>query len=62
VTTTTIPVQVETREKLKRYGMKGDTYDSILRRMMAEVDHLRFMERQYARLEEKEKFVPLEEV
>ena len=46
---TTIPLKKETRDKLKIFGIKGSTYDEI-------------MERQYQRLKEKSKFVPLEEL
>ncbi len=31
---TKIPVHVETREKLKKYGNKGDTYDQIIQKLM----------------------------
>ena len=31
-----IPVTLETREKLKTLGQKGDTYDQIIRRLMKE--------------------------
>jgi len=31
---TTIPVAVETRERLKQLGKKGDTYDEIIRRLL----------------------------
>ena len=47
---------------LKSYGLKGETYDNILRRMMKQVDIEDFMERQYKRLQEKDKFVSLDEI
>ncbi|MFQ6136990.1 MAG: hypothetical protein ACE5PM_07405 [Candidatus Hydrothermarchaeales archaeon] len=59
---TTIPVHKETRDKLKNFGAKGDTYDDILRRLMEIVEYEEFMESQYKRLREKERFVPLEEL
>lgn len=59
---TTIPVTKDVRDRLKQYGMKGETYNDILKRLMNEVDYETFMARQYKKLEEKEKFVSLDEV
>lgn len=59
---TTIPVSKATRDKLKRFGAKGDTYEEILTWMMEKVEYEEFMERQYRRLTEKEKFVSLDEL
>ncbi|VVB85659.1 Uncharacterised protein [uncultured archaeon] len=59
---TTIPVTKEVRDMLKSYGSKGETYDNILRRIMKQVDIEDFMERQYRRLQEKDKFVSLDEI
>jgi hypothetical protein len=59
---TTIPITKKVRDMLKSYGLKGETYDNILRRMMKQVDHEEFMERQYKLLQEKDKFVSLDEI
>ncbi len=59
---TTIPITKEVRDMLKSYGSKGETYDNILRRIMKQVDIEDFMERQYKRLQEKDKFVSLDEI
>ncbi len=59
---TTIPVTKDVRDRLKKYGTKGETYNDILKRLMDEVDYEVFMERQYKKLEEKEKFVSLDEI
>ncbi len=59
---TTIPITKEVRDMLKSYGSKGETYDNILRRMMKQVDIEDFMERQYKRLQDKDKFVSLDEI
>ncbi|MDD3247609.1 MAG: hypothetical protein PHF18_12275 [Methanosarcina sp.] len=59
---TTIPVTKDVRDRLKQYGLKGETYNDILKRLMNEVDYETFMEHQYKKLEEKEKFVRLDEV
>ncbi len=59
---TTIPITKEVRDMLKSYGLKGETYDNILRRIMKQVDIEEFMERQYKHLQEKNKFIPLDEI
>lgn len=60
---TTIPVTKDVRDRrLKTYGMEGETYNDILKRLMDEVDHESFMERQYKKLEEKGKFVSLDDI
>lgn len=35
---TTISINEETREELKQYGVKGDTYDDILTKLMEKAD------------------------
>jgi hypothetical protein len=35
-TITTIQIQVETRELLKKVGHKGESYDSLVRRLIQE--------------------------
>ena len=32
--TTNIPISTETRDRLKRLGIKGETYDTIIRRLL----------------------------
>lgn len=59
---TTIPVSKATRNRLRAYGTKGDTYEAILNRLMERTDYEEFMERQYRRLKEKEKFVSLDQI
>lgn len=60
--TTTIPVEKETREKLRSFGRKGETYDQVLRRLMTIAEYEEFMTRQYERLKEKNAFVSLDEI
>lgn len=63
MTTTSIPIDKETREKLRRYGKKGETWDDLIRRLLSEA-----LPRQPASLEELKKrreegeYVPLDEV
>ena len=59
---TTIPVSKETRNKLKSLGLKGETYDEIIARLMEMARYEEFMERQYALLKEKDRFVPLDAI
>jgi len=59
---TTIPVTKTIRDMLKSYGLKGETYDNILRRLLKKVDYDEFMERQYKYLKEKDNFVSLDEI
>ena len=59
---TTIPITKAVRDMLKSYGLKGETYDNILRRIMKQVDHEEFMGRQYKLLQEKDKFISLDEI
>ena len=60
--TTTLPVSKTTRDKLRRFGTKGETYDEIINRLMENDQYIAFMERQYAILSEKDRFVPLDEI
>jgi hypothetical protein len=59
---TTIPVSRGTRDKLKSLGLKGETYDEIIARLMEMARYEEFMERQYSLLKEKDKFVPLDAI
>ena len=60
--TTTIPLTKETRERLRSFGRKGETYDEILKRLMSIAEYEAFIEKQYERLKDKKAFVPLEEL
>jgi len=59
---TTIPLEKETRDRIKSLGRKGETYDQILKRLISLAEYEGFMERQYERLRDKESFVPLDEI
>ena len=59
---TTIPLKRATRDRLKGFGLKGSTYDEIINWLSDRVEYEEFMELQYERLKEKDKFVPLEEL
>jgi len=59
--TTTIQIPPDTRDRLKRFGLKGQTYREILEALMDRVEYEEYMEEQYRRLQERSKFVPLDE-
>jgi hypothetical protein len=59
--TTTIPLQPETRDLLKKHGKKGETYDELIRRLVDIAEQVEFVERQKRILAEEE-FVPLDRV
>ncbi len=60
--TTTIPLEKETRDRLRSLGKKGETYDQILKRLMSVAEYEEFMERQYERLKDRKAFVSLDEL
>ena len=59
--TTTIPLSKETRDLLKKYGQKGETYDDLIRRLLEMAEQMEFA-RVQKRILEKEEFVPLDQV
>ena len=59
--TTTIPLSKETRDLLKRFGHKGETYDDLIRRLLVIAEQIEFAQRQKRILAEEE-FVPLDQV
>jgi len=52
--TTTIAISEETKELLKNLGIKGETYDDVIKKIS--VVYEEFLKRQYKRLDEKHKF------
>jgi hypothetical protein len=60
--TTTIPVERETRDRLRSLGKKGETYNEILKRLMSLAEYEEFMDRQYERLKDRKAFVSLDEL
>ena len=63
---TTIQVKNETREKLKRFGHKGESYDDIIERLMDYLDELNIeylIEDRWKKLQkEKKQYIPLDEI
>jgi hypothetical protein len=60
--TTTIPLEKETRERLRSLGRKGETYDQVLKRLISIAEYEEFMTKQYERLKDKNVFVSLDEI
>ena len=63
---TTIQIDKETREHLKKFGHKGETYDDIIERLMDYCEELNLEEMiqdRWKRLQkEKEEYIPLDEI
>jgi len=63
---TTIQIEKETREKLKRFGHKGESYDEIIERLMnycEELDVEEYIEARWKRLqEEKDEYLSVDEI
>jgi len=59
---TTIQVTPAVRDRLKRHGLKGQSYSEVLERMMDRLDYESFMETQYRRLGKRKEFTPLDEI
>ena len=58
---TTLPVRKATRDRLRGFGRKGETYDDILRRLMEIAEESAFFERQVRILKES-RFYSLSEI
>ena len=51
-----------TRDRLKAFGFKGETYDQIVNKLIEKTEYIAFMERQYEILSKKSEFIPLDEI
>ena len=63
---TTIQIKKSTREKLKRFGHKGETYDQIIERLTSYFEQLdveKLIDKRWKKLqEEKKEYVSLDEI
>ncbi len=63
---TTIQIKKDTREKLKLLGHKGESYDTIIERLLNYFEELnveKLIEQRYKKLQkEKDKYVSLDEI
>lgn len=58
---TTIAVKPATRDKLKKIGFKGETYDEIIEKLM-KTSTLELLYEQQKRILEQGEFIPLDEI
>jgi hypothetical protein len=58
---TTIQIKTDTRECLKKYGRKDETYDEIIKKLMKAASVKKFYE-DMERILENEEFVPLDKI
>jgi len=63
---TTIQIRKSTREKLKRFGHKGETYDQIIERLTSYFEQLdveKLIDKRWKKLqEEKKDYVSFDEI
>ena len=66
IMSTTIQIEKNTREKLKRLGHKGESYDNIIERLLIYFEELnveKLIEQRYKKLQkEKKKYISLDEL
>lgn len=58
---TTIQVSKETRDELRGFGIKGETYDIVIQKLMKVARKAAFY-REIDRILETEEFVPLDKI
>ncbi len=59
---TTIQVSTGTRDELKSIGRKGETYDSVIRKLLRANEYVSFMEEQYSMLKQEKGWRRLEDL
>ena len=60
-TLTTIQIQKETREELREFGKKGETYEEVIKKLMDIAKRVEFFD-DIDRILETEEFVSLDEI
>ena len=60
--TTTIQVDKELRDILKKMGEKGETYSDIIRKLIRKVEYIEFMEKQYKILDNEKEWISIDEI
>lgn len=58
---TTIQIDKETRESIKQFGTKDETYDEILKKLV-QIAALHYLHEDVKRMMKEEKAVPFDEV
>jgi hypothetical protein len=59
--TTTIPLKKKTRDQLKKFGRKGETYDAVIKKLMTIAEQHEFYIEQKRILDEEE-FLSIDEI
>jgi len=59
---TTVQLTDETRDLLKAVGRKGDTYDSIIRKLLKSAQYVEFMQSQYQILDDEKHWVDVKDL
>ncbi len=59
--TTTISLRKQTKELLRRIGSKGQTYDEVIRELIAKAS-IKEHDARWNRILEEEEFIPLDEL
>ena len=59
---TTIQIRVDVRERLKHLGRKGETYNTIIEKLIEKASYVQFMEENYDILDKEQNWVSLEEL
>jgi len=60
--TTTIQVEKEVKDILKKMGRKGDTYNEIIKRLIKRSEYIEFMEEQYKILHGEKEWTSIDEI
>ena len=58
---TSIPLKKMTRDQLKTFGQKGETYDEVIQKLIEIAEEVNFFKKQKEILESEE-FTPFEEI
>ncbi|MBI4393814.1 MAG: hypothetical protein HY556_08490 [Euryarchaeota archaeon] len=58
---TTISVKPTTRDMLKRFGSKGESYDDIIRRLIQDAGWKK-LDARWNKILEEDEFIPLEDL
>jgi hypothetical protein len=59
---TTVQLTSETRDLLRAAGRKGETYDTIIRKLLKSAQYVDFMEEQYAILRREKHWTKLKDL
>lgn len=59
--TTTISVEAKTREMLRAFGEKGESYDAIIRRLVRDAGWKK-LDARWNRILEEDDFIPLKDL